>query len=58
MGSMGTFSVRFTVRHPVQAHRQLDLEGLVGTGALFTQISAEVLAQIGIEAAATRAVTG
>jgi hypothetical protein len=58
MGSMGTFSVRFTVRHPVQAHRQLDLEGLVGTGALFTQISAEVLAQIGIEAAGTRAVTG
>ena len=40
---MGTFSVRFTVRHPVHGDRQLELEGLVDTGALFTQIPADVL---------------
>jgi len=56
MGPMGTFSVRFTVRHPVHPDRQLELEGLVDTGALFTQIPAEFLARIGIEPAGTRAV--
>lgn len=55
---MGTFSVRFTVRHPVHPHQQLELEGLVDTGALFTQIPADVRARIGIEPAGTRAVHG
>ena len=53
---MGTFSVRLTVRHPVHPHQQLELEGLVDTGAVFTQIPADVLARIGIEPADTRAV--
>lgn len=53
---MGTFSVRFTVRHPAYPHQQLELEGLVDTGALFTQIPVDVLARIGIEPAGTRAV--
>ena len=56
MGLMGTFSVGFTVRHPVHPHQQLELEGLVDTGALFTQIPAEVLARIGIGPVGTRAV--
>ena len=53
---MGTFSVRLTVRHPAYPHRQLEFDGLVDTGALFTQIPADVLARIGIEPAGTRAV--
>ena len=53
---MGTFSVRFTVRHPVHADRQLELEGLVDTGALFTQIPADLLSRIGITPAGSRAV--
>lgn len=53
---MGTFSVRLTVRHPVHAHQQLELEGLVGTGALFTQIPVDVLARVGITPSGTRAV--
>ena len=53
---MGTFSVRFTVRHPVHAERQLELEGLVDTGALFTQIPDDVLTRIGVAPSGTRAV--
>lgn len=53
---MGTFGVRFTVRHPVHPHQQRDLEGLVDTGALFTQIPADVLAGIGIAPSGTRVV--
>jgi len=56
MGPMGTFSVGFTVRHPARPHQQLELDGLVDTSALFTQIPAEVLARIGIEPAGSRAV--
>lgn len=56
MTRMGTFSVRFTVRHPVHAHQQLELEGLCDTGALFTQIPAEFLERIGIAPSGTRAV--
>jgi clan AA aspartic protease len=51
---MGTFGVRFTVRHPVHADQQHDLDGLVDTGALFTQIPADVLAAIGITPSGTR----
>jgi len=53
---MGTFGVRFTVRHPVHPHQQRDLEGLVDTGALFTQVPADVLAGIGIAPSGTRTV--
>jgi predicted aspartyl protease len=53
---MGTFSVRFALRHPRHPQQQLELEGLVGTGALFTQVPADALARIGIEPAGTRAV--
>jgi len=53
---MGTFGVRFIVRHPVHADQQLDLEGLVDTGALFTQIPADFLSRIGIMPSGTRAV--
>jgi len=53
---MGTFSVRFVVRHPVHAHQQLELEGSVDTGALFTQIPMDVLSRIGVTPSGTRAV--
>lgn len=48
--------MRFTVRHPVHADQQLELEGLVNTGALFTQIPVDVLARVGIVPSGTRAV--
>lgn len=50
------FAVRFTVSHPLQPERRLDLEGLADTGALFTQSPAETLARIGIAPARSRAV--
>ena len=53
---MGTFVVRFTGRHPVYPDQQLDLEGPGDTGALFSQIPADRLAQIGILPSGTRAV--
>jgi clan AA aspartic protease len=53
---MGTFSARFLVRHPVHGNQQLELEGLVDTGALFSQIPADVLSRIGITPSGTRAV--
>jgi clan AA aspartic protease len=53
---MGTFSVRFVVRHPMHANQQLELEGLVDTGALFSQIPADVLSRIGVIPSGTRAV--
>jgi clan AA aspartic protease len=53
---MGTFSVRFTVRHPVHGNQQRELDGLVDTGALFSQIPTDVLSQIGITPSGTRAV--
>jgi len=53
---MGTFSVRFVVRHPMHANQQLELEGLVDTGALFSQIPADVLSRIGVTPSGTRAV--
>ena len=53
---MGTFGVRFAVRHPVHPHQQIHLEGLVDTGALFTQIPADLLTEIGIAPSGTRVV--
>ena len=53
---MGTFSVKFFIKHPLHPDRKLELEGLVDTGALFTQVPADLVAQIGIAASGTRAV--
>ena len=48
--------MKFVVRHPVHASQQLELEGLVDTGALFSQIPADVLGRIGVAPSGTRAV--
>lgn len=53
---MGTFSVKFLIKHPLHPDRKLELEGLVDTGALFTQVPADLVARIGIAASGTRAV--
>jgi clan AA aspartic protease len=53
---MGVFAVKFILKHPAQPHQQVELEGLVDTGALFTQVPAEVIAGIGITPSGTRAV--
>ena len=53
--SMGTFSVKFVLKHPVRSDQQLELEGLVDTGALFTQAPANLVAQIGLVASGARA---
>jgi clan AA aspartic protease len=53
---MGTFSVKFDLRHPSRIDQRLELEGLVDTGALFTQVPANLVAQIGLVASGTRAV--
>ena len=54
--TVGTFAVKFMVSHPLQPERRLELEGLVDTGAFFTQIPVDTLAQIGISASGSRAV--
>jgi len=53
---MGTFSVKFALKNPLRPDQQLELEGLVDTGALFTQIPANLVAQIGLVASGVRAV--
>ena len=53
---MGTFVVKFTVSHPLQPERRVELEGLVDTGALFTQVPEETLARIGITPSGYRSV--
>lgn len=53
---MGTFSVKFVLKHPSRTDQRLELEGLVDTGALFTQVPANLVAQIGLVASGTRAV--
>lgn len=45
---MGTFHVKFTIRNPAQPQRSLQLEGLVDTGAHFTQVPRALLEQIGV----------
>ena len=41
---MGTFAVKFVVSHSLRPERRVELEGLVDTGALFTQIPEQILA--------------
>ena|SRR5437879_8307562 len=53
---LGTFNVKFTVRNPVRPERVLQLEGLVDTGAHFTQIPRTLLEQLGIAPFGTRRV--
>lgn len=53
---MGTFSVKFVLKHSSRTDQRLELEGLVDTGALFTQVPANLVAQIGLVASGTRAV--
>ena len=53
---MGTFAVKFVVSHPLMPERRVELEGLVDTGALFTQIPEEILAGIGITPSGDRSV--
>ena len=45
---MGMFAVKFVVSHPLRPARRVELEGLVDTGALFTQIPGDLLSRIGI----------
>ena len=53
---METFSVKFLIKHPLHPDRKLELEGLVSTGAVFTQVPADLVAQIGIVGSGTRVV--
>ena len=53
---MGTFAIKFVVSHPLKPERRIELEGLVDTGALFTQVPEEILAGIGIAPSGYRAV--
>jgi predicted aspartyl protease len=48
MRDVGTFTVTFVVSHPLDPGRRLELEGLVDTGAHFTQIPEPMLARVGI----------
>lgn len=50
------FHVKFTVRNPSDPGRQLQLEGLVDTGAYLSQIPGRLLEQIGIAPFGTRRV--
>ncbi len=54
--AMGTFSVKFLLKNPLRPEKQIQLEGLVDTGALFTQVPQDLVSQLGITAAGTRAV--
>jgi clan AA aspartic protease len=53
---MGTFHVKFIVRNLADPGRSLQLEGLVDTGAHFTQMPGTLLEQIGIAPFGTRQV--
>ena len=46
--------MKFTIRNPFEPERFLELEGLVDTGAHFTQVPASLLAQIGIRPSRTQ----
>lgn len=48
--------MKFTIRKPTNPERSLDLEGLVDTGAHFTQIPGPLLEQLGIAPFGTRRV--
>lgn len=53
---MGTFVVKFVLKNPMQPEKRLELEGLVDTGALFTQVPVDLARAIGIAPAGTRSV--
>ena len=53
---MGSFHVKFTIRNPGSPERSLQLEGLVDTGAHFTQVPQALLEQIGVTPFGTRRV--
>ena len=53
---MGTFSIKFILKYPVHQDQQLELEGLVDTGALLTQVPADLVARMGITPSGVRAV--
>lgn len=53
---MGTFSVKFILKNPLHSDLKLELEGLVDTGAMFTQIPSGLVAQIGIVSSGSRPV--
>lgn len=53
---MGSFHVKFTIRNPGNPTKSLQLEGLVDTGAHFTQVPQTLLDQIGVAAFGTRRV--
>jgi clan AA aspartic protease len=53
---MGTFSVKFMIKHPLHPDQRVEVEGLVDTGALFTQVPADLIARIGIATSGVRAV--
>lgn len=53
---MGTFSVKFILKNPLHPERGLELEGLVDTGAPFTQVPVSFVEQIGIVPSGSRPV--
>jgi predicted aspartyl protease len=53
---VGTFAVKFLVGHPLQPERRVELEGLVDSGALSTQIPEPILARLGIVPSGYRSV--
>ncbi|MBD0305771.1 MAG: hypothetical protein ICV76_04380, partial [Nitrospiraceae bacterium] len=53
---MGTFSIKFVLKHPVYQDQQLELEGLVDNRALFTQVPADLVTRIGITPSGVRSV--
>ena len=56
MTGMGTFHVKFTLKNPVHPDRSVQLEGLVDSGAHFSQVPRDVLERIGIVPFGTRRV--
>ena len=54
---MGTFSVSAGLANPQEPGRRLTLDLLVDTGATWTMLPAEVVAQLGLTAARQRSVT-
>lgn len=48
--------MKFAVRNPLHPERSLELEGLVDTGAHFTQVPRNLLDQIGVSPCGTRQV--
>ena len=49
MVSMGTFSVKVTVVHPLSPNQSVTMDCLVDTGAAYSQVPRSLLASIGIE---------